>query len=172
MPLLIHLRTCNLDATAKPRRTSPRARLRRSNTTLAWRSEIQGERLLIFTGGSLEAARLSPGRDRGSLTAEAIPSAIGQTVPTILVPGNPRFAGAGGLMGPQRDKLLRLAESAPSIRPRIFVEGLRHSVPRAVRPARSSSDCLHTSSGTIRTLSTDRLLQRGWDDSSRRISCR
>ena len=107
MPLLIHLSDLHLDVDSRAATDVSSALVAAlEQDARVGDPRYKGERLLLFTGDVFDSGSMSPGAAIPRFLAlhEAILSALGQRVPTILVPGN-HDRRRWGLMGPQRDEL-------------------------------------------------------------------
>src|SRR5882672_12687647 len=124
MPLLIHLSDLHLDVDSRAATDVSSALVTALEHDPRVRDpRYQGRRLLLFTGDVFDSATMSPRAAVPRFLAlhEAVLSALGGRVPTILVPGN-HDRRRWGLLGPHRSKLFDSLRSAvdPS---KIFVAG-------------------------------------------------
>src|SRR5450432_2212 len=124
MPLLIHLSDLHLDVDSGAAKDVSSALVAALEHDVRVGDPVRrDERLLLFTGDVFDSGSMSPRAAIPRFLAlhEAILSALGQRVPTILVPGN-HDRRRWGLLGPQRDELFNSLRHAvdPS---EIFVAG-------------------------------------------------
>jgi DNA repair exonuclease SbcCD nuclease subunit len=124
MPLLIHLSDLHLDVNSKAWPDISAALVTALETNPRVRDpKHRAQRLVLLTGDVFDSATMSPAVAIPLFLAlhEAVLSALGERVPTILIPGN-HDRRRWGLVGPQRDDLFAALRRA--VNPaEVFVAG-------------------------------------------------